>query len=453
MDIVISDKLHLVGFSPERLKTIKEGCQLNNQMFWKMKKMGRPFVHLSPFIKYFEEDKVNGSLKIGRGCLPRLLKYCESNRLAPRIHDLTVSPSVALPPLTISLRPYQLGKPEEIIKSEHGLCRFSTGYGKTILALKVVELLQTRTLIIVPLLSGYEQFKTDIKKGFDLEAGSLDSTEPIVVATIQALQRRLEAIKGDALAAAALANSFGLVIIDECHRTVPEKSRDVVEFFKAKYRYGFTATPRRTDGQGDALAFIFGPIISEGDIERASPTVRILEYHDQIPVDEYHEIINAQIEDQARNTLICEAARQAANDSRRVLILTKRVEHYERLAEELADLEPLAIKSTGKAKDRALLLADLRSGSKEFKCLLGTFSLLSTGVDIPSLDTLIIAGDLKSDVLAEQSAGRILRLFEGKADPIIIDINDVNNPILRYQGRERRKFYKEQGWQITAYKN
>jgi superfamily II DNA or RNA helicase len=94
------------------------------------------------------------------------------------------------------------------------------------------------------------------------------------------------------------------------------------------------------------------------------------------------------------------------------------------------------------------LLARFREGGKDFDVILGTFGLLSTGINIPALDTIIFAGDLKSSVLCVQSVGRILRLFEGKQYPKIIDIDDCKSGILHNQARLRKKFYKDNEWEI-----
>ncbi len=418
--------------------------------------MGKTFVHLSEFIPYYEEDKRNGTLSIGRGCGQRLRGYMETNGVTAKVHDLTVCPEAHIGSSTIALRPYQEGIPEKIALHRVGVCRFDTGFGKTILALKVVELLQTKTLILVPRTSIYEQFRTDVERLLGKKVVTIrdPSSGDSVVSTTQGLQRFLEsASEEDRL---QLKQTFGLVIVDECHTTIPKKSRACIEFFNARYRYGFTATNRRTDGQGDALGFLYGPVIADGKVERETPIVYVDEFKGSITMGEYHEIIAEQVTDEDRNKRIVEIAKQELSDGRRILILTKRVEHYAILQELLEEDKVegvISLSSTASAKGRAETLGDLRSGDRVFQVLLGTFSLLSTGVDIPSLDTLILAGDLKSDVLAEQSAGRILRLFSGKRKPKIVDIHDMGNPILRHQGRERRKFYARESWDIRPYES
>ena len=73
--------------------------------------------------------------------------------------------------------------------------------------------------------------------------------------------------------------------------------------------------------------------------------------------------------------------------------------------------------------------------------------LLGTGFDLPSLDRLILVGDMKSDVLTVQTTGRILRLLEGK-NPIIYDMCDEKNGILKNQYMQRKKLYKEKNWKL-----
>ena len=99
-------------------------------------------------------------------------------------------------------------------------------------------------------------------------------------------------------------------------------------------------------------------------------------------------------------------------------------------------------------KEDKNLIASLRNGSIPFNIILGTTSLLATGTNIPQLDTLIIAGDLKSDVLAEQGIGRITRIHKGKQKPKVIDIADRKNIFFKKQAEIRKEFYKSMGWEI-----
>jgi superfamily II DNA or RNA helicase len=84
--------------------------------------------------------------------------------------------------------------------------------------------------------------------------------------------------------------------------------------------------------------------------------------------------------------------------------------------------------------------------SQEQDILLATFSMASEGMDIPKLNTVILASP-KSDV--EQSVGRI---FRQKADvrkyhPLIIDIQDTFS-MFKNQSKKRVAFYHKSNFTL-----
>ncbi len=157
-------------------------------------------------------------------------------------------------------------------------------------------------------------------------------------------------------------------------------------------------------------------------------------------------MIEEQVTCEARNKLIADVIERERKLGKKVLVLTKRVAHYE-LLHSMVDPEGAFCFASSDAKQkRDELLQGLRDGSQEFSALFGTYALLGTGIDIPKLSVVILAGDLKSDVLAEQSIGRIQRLLDGKPNPKVVDIVDKTNPVLYKQARIRQAFYRERNW-------
>ena len=65
------------------------------------------------------------------------------------------------------------------------------------------------------------------------------------------------------------------------------------------------------------------------------------------------------------------------------------------------------------------------------------------GIDINSLDTVILAYCGKSERIQIQSCGRVLRLTKTGNRAYIIDFNDFKDPVLNYQFKLRLKRYKE----------
>lgn len=457
IEVTIDGKLHIKGLSPKARLAIQSAHQIKNPDYQRLiarNKQLRYAKNLSEFIRYWKYDQKNDVLSVGRGSLDRLRDYAPRSGLDLAIDDQRVRRSAVYPGGAIQLRDYQRGVPDDIVTRDHGIARADTGFGKTAIALEVARSLGQRTLVIVPKLDLAEQFAGDARRFLQIEPGIIQGDtfeigEQLTIATAQTLYNRIKEGK-------VPKDLFGCVIVDECHLFVPEKRARVVEWFAARYRYGFTATARRSDGQGDALKFMFGETIVDKEMPRKAPTIETVKYEGRLFGIEYHEIIEEQTKDAARNELIGQIVLRQLVQGRKVLVLTKRVDHYETIAgwlERRGAVGVHALSSSDARDARKARMDALRGDPRSYSVLLGTFSLLSTGTDIPSLDTLVLAGDLKSDVLAEQSAGRVLRLFEGKPDPRIIDIVDTGSGILKNQARLRRKFYQEKGWQVMPYGN
>ena len=90
-------------------------------------------------------------------------------------------------------------------------------------------------------------------------------------------------------------------------------------------------------------------------------------------------------------------------------------------------------------------LEELRE-SQEKDIILATFSMASEGMDIPKLNTVILASP-KSDV--EQSVGRVFRqkACDREFHPLIIDIQD-NFSMFQNQCNKRNKFYHKNNFTI-----
>jgi predicted helicase len=77
--------------------------------------------------------------------------------------------------------------------------------------------------------------------------------------------------------------------------------------------------------------------------------------------------------------------------------------------------------------------------SEQCKVVLGTYAFSSEGLDIASLDTLVMASP-KSDVV--QIVGRILRKQDAEYPPLVIDIVDPAYPTFAAQAKKRKAYYK-----------
>lgn len=448
MKIKVGGTIQISHLTNEQFKMITKVLSLPNPVYQVMKRQGnmRALYAIPEFIKYYK--KTEDGLEVGRGVLPRLNRH-----YSDYIDDVCIDLSTECIDkcqefiCNAEYRDYQVGVIEEVLPNLQGIIRIDTGWGKSILMMKLIAETQLKTLIIVPRLNLLRQFKSDLKKYCDYECGIINGPtfdiKDVTVATIQTLKKRNLKDVG---------SHWGMVLGDEIHLTISDKGMKVIQSFNPLRLYGLTATADRSDGQGEAIKFLVGDIIVDRKLPFTPPSVKIVKCLSEIWGDTYPIIIDSQVDNCDRNKIINSAILCEIMEGRKILVLTKRVKHCDLLKELIPDnLKTYVIKSALKSeeqKERDALLSNFREGGKEFDVIVGTFGLLSTGINIPALDTIIFAGDIKSSVLATQSIGRILRLFEGKQAPKVIDIDDVKSGILHNQARLRRQFYKSNEWEI-----
>jgi superfamily II DNA or RNA helicase len=129
-----------------------------------------------------------------------------------------------------------------------------------------------------------------------------------------------------------------------------------------------------------------------------------------------------------------------SNDLRQILILSDRKQQLEemfKIAKE-NEIESVGYYVGGMKKEKL-------KENESCKILLGTFPMANEGLDIPSLNGLVLATP-KSDII--QSIGRICRMKHENIQPIIIDIVDKFS-IFDNQSNKRFNVYKKKKYKIT----
>ena len=118
-----------------------------------------------------------------------------------------------------------------------------------------------------------------------------------------------------------------------------------------------------------------------------------------------------------RNQAVLESVK--SNPNKKILILTKLVDHGNMLAELTGGKHLYG--GTSK-KERKIMFDEFASG--DLNVLVSTLSIFAEGINIPSLDIIINAGANKSNIKTIQVLGRVLRKLEGKDDACYIDFID-----------------------------
>ena len=81
--------------------------------------------------------------------------------------------------------------------------------------------------------------------------------------------------------------------------------------------------------------------------------------------------------------------------------------------------------------------------------LLGTQSIFSEGISLDCLSCLILATPVNNEPLLTQLVGRIIRIHDGKKQPIIVDIH-LEGRTARRQASARMGYYIKQGYDVKS---
>jgi len=235
------------------------------------------------------------------------------------------------------------------------------------------------------------------------------------------------------------------MIIDEVHHTPAETFSNLFYKCNCEYILGLTATMERKDGLHSLLSLYIGPVLYEAKREDAKDvSVRTVPYMcgayccpeprtvtGEIAISR---MVNMVCENVERTEIIVKIIREFMATSRRVLVLSDRREHCLQIAERVGEDAGVYIGGMGKKESEVSL---------EKRVIVATYSLVSEGFDIPTLDTLVLASP-RSNVV--QSVGRILRETPGKKNaPLVVDIHDTWS-VFHGQQRKRATFYKRSGF-------
>jgi len=339
------------------------------------------------------------------------------------------------------LRQHQQEAVDEAINSlDSGygaILHMPTGSGKTVTALKLIQMKKQRTLIIVHKLNLLKQWQKEIKSMLDYDAGVWGGGEKyerdITIAMIQSMGN-------------LNINKFNFVLADEAHHCPCFLTYNALMKSNATYKCGLTATPYRIDGNTLKMIAAIGDIKKVSDIRDlikkgvlAKPEIRILKapITRETGFKKYADAYRAQIVNNTeRNFLVAATAQKLVQDGYTVLITVEQIKHGKAL-EALIQGSKFVHGKT-KKEEREKELEMFEQGKR--KVLVST--LLNEGSDIPTLGAIIIASGGKSQAAQLQKVGRALRTTEDKKTAIIVDIVD-NVKWLRDHAQGRMMLYEE----------
>lgn len=331
------------------------------------------------------------------------------------------------------------------------------GKGKTVMALKIMSILKTRTLVVVhktflvnQWLERIRQFLPDARVG-RIQGREVDiENKDIVIGMLQSLS--MKDYDDETF------SDFGLTVFDECHHMSAEVFCRCMIKITTRYTLGLSGTMTRKDGLTKVFKMFLGEVIhKEKSEQRHNVIVKGIQYY--IADNEFNEVETDYRGNPKFSTMIsklCNYGRRSdfildvlrreleRNESQQVMILA----HNKSLLTYLHDA--IQHRNIGGGSVGfyvgGMKEAELKA-SESKKIIIATYAMASEGLDIPTLTTLLMATP-KTDVC--QSVGRILRTKH--TSPLVIDIIDYHD-IFRNQWMKRQAYYAKQGYHIMYTNN
>lgn len=342
-----------------------------------------------------------------------------------------------------------------------GILSLPCGDGKTACACYLISQLKKKTFVLVHKEFLLNQWVERILGGTDSHAflpgarvgriqGKIIDIEDkdIVIGMIQSISMKEYPLN--------LFDSFGLVILDESHRCPSREFSKALQKINCPYMLGLSATPNRKDGLTKVLKWYIGDIIFSRKGKSATNSIVERYIYDCGDPDYATELsgymgkinsagmINNVASYGPRTDFIIQKIIECTLEDRQILILADRREMLKDLEYALNER-----KITNGFYIGGMKQSSLEESTKK-TVILATFQMAAEGLDISTIDTIIL-GTPKTDI--EQAVGRI-RPKVGvtpKNAPLVIDIVDDFSLFSR-QAEKRYSFYKKKNYFIETFR-
>ena len=446
MRTIISGDIEIQEPTPEVSAWIEANLTFSNPVYKNLERRGRMDVivrkHVPKKIKAFTSK--HGGYVVPFGCLYALWGWISKGEyeldFAPR-HEA----KFASVPCAVDLFDYQKWAVGEMVKAKGGVLKSACGSGKTYMGIEILRRLGLRFLWLCGKKDLLNQTYNDMVKLYpNIDVGKITNGEVAFgkdgsIATIQTLisvDRRL------------YEDEWDVVIVDECQhccsdpQTVQLYSK-VLGRCKARYKYGLTATPNRSDGLANTIYVNLG-LSPKGTFSptctiKDSMTQSLVAQYQAFPLGtpdsfdylsfdgsaDYIKLIDYLANDNERTeAIVSKVSSLVKNEGRKVALLSLRVNHVEKMNEELQKRGIRSVSITGKSADKHR--KEVLGKTDEWDVVVSTVSLFKEGLDIKALDTVAMAMPIKDKVGIIQSCGRAERPLEGKKQPIFLFFLDEN---------------------------
>jgi len=348
---------------------------------------------------------------------------------------------------------------DHLLNNPNCLLQLDPGSGKTVIAIHVLCQLKYKTIITVHRDSLMEQWRDRLKEFSDISEdriGVLNTSSyefvlencDVILTSVQAFNAILRNENHKRNFQKLLYHSgIGLMISDEVHTTVGAPKFSMVSMFIPCHRtIGLSATPDRMDGTFNIMKYHLGEVFeskyASGTMD-AEVNVLLFDFNllkgrekwlfwdGSFQYSRYYQILkNSKVFMSVLDMIM----KSLIDDNRHVVLMAERIKLLEKIAE------------TYKDYDIVKFIAGVKNDVLTKKIVLTTPGKMRDGIDAPWKDSIVFTSPVSN---INQAVGRIVRTYDDKPTPIVVDLVDTGIKNISSSFRKKRlSFYNKKNWKI-----
>lgn len=303
----------------------------------------------------------------------------------------------------------------------------ATGTGKTYLSAFDVErvkpkrvlFLAHRKRILSASMESYRKLLGDSYRYVEYRPGAAVEGRVCMFAMCSTIVRHLDEIDPA---------SFDYIVVDEAHRTGSSSYKKIMSHLTPAFYLGMTATPNRTDGY-DVFALFNHVIAYQITLQDALENKMLVPFHYYGIADltiDYEEADDPALFSKLVSTERVRHVTQKIEEytvdrqNRKGLIFCNRNDEAQELSEQFNRLgyRTVALSGANTDPERDEAIARLESGELEY---IFSVDIFNEGIDIPSVNQIIMLRRTESAIVFVQQLGRGLRKDDGKSYTLVLD--------------------------------
>lgn len=465
LHIQLNNVIHLnrLGMTPELISFLKEELNFANSEYFIKKKSGRNTWGTERYFRFIEETE--HEVIIPRGFIGKLIRYCKQQNIDFEFQDERKKHTPTPFKTNFSLRSHQKSAIEASSRKEFGVITAPPGSGKTVIGLKIIAEKQQPALIVVHRKQLLEQWVERIQAFLGISKneigrigqGKAKLGKAITVAMIQSLGKYLDTCPSGRREQETneFAQSFGTIIVDECHHIPAQTYRNIISKLLSYYQYGLTATPFRKGNDGKIIFIHLGEIIADikpQEIEQYKRArVIVKETTLDVPfnpkTDPFETLSKVLVHDSTRNKLILGDITAELNNGKKAVVITERKEHIDSLYQFLKQsFEVVTLSGEDSESNRKTKWQILNSGN--YQALITTGQFFGEGTDLQNASCLFLVYPFSFKGKLIQYIGRVQR---SEITPVIYDYRDHKIEYLNRLFLKRNTYYRHLDRQATLF--